>query len=243
MSKRDNEGDVIANRISLLEAKGQKLLASLYGSRPDWGTADGDAKTQVEDDDQDLKQNYAHDRIGVGGIVPKDIEDGSFTSRIRTSDDKLLQQLIGKKKAKAHITAKQEAARPNAASKAQHYKKLAAKKEESDDDEEGRAATFKSKRQKKKVKQEAKLPDSDDEDEEARAKRLEGGTVKVEEEISEEVATEAQADAKPIKKEEEEDEEAETTQSAPKKARTKPKSFLDEILAERSKKKSKKARA
>jgi len=62
MSKRNNEGDVIANRISLLEAKGQKLLASLYGSRPDWGTADGDAKTQVEDDDQDLKQNYAHDR-------------------------------------------------------------------------------------------------------------------------------------------------------------------------------------
>ena len=62
MSKRNNEGDVIANRISLLEAKGQKLLASLYGSRPDWSTADGDAKTQVEDDDQDLKQNYAHDR-------------------------------------------------------------------------------------------------------------------------------------------------------------------------------------
>ncbi|KAI4656154.1 hypothetical protein J4E93_000873 [Alternaria ventricosa] len=242
MSKRNNEGDVIANRISLLEAKGQKLLASLYGSRPDWGTADGDAKTQVEDDDQDLKQNYAHDRIGVGGIVPKDIEDGSFTSRIRTSDDKLLQQLIGKKKAKAHITAKQEAARPNAASKAQHYKKLAAKKEESDDDEEGRAATFKSKRQKKKVKQEAKPADSDDEDEETRAKRLEGGTVKQEEELPKKVATEAQAEAKPIKKEEE-DEEAEAIQPAPKKARTKPKSFLDEILAERSKKKSKKGKA
>ncbi|KAI4700752.1 hypothetical protein J4E81_003716 [Alternaria sp. BMP 2799] len=244
MSKRNNEGDVIANRISLLEAKGQKLLASLYGSRPDWGTADGDAKTEVEDDDQDLKQNYAHDRIGVGGIVPKDIEDGSFTSRIRTSDDKLLQQLIGKKKAKAHITAKQEAARPNAASKTQHYKKLAAKKEESDDDEEGRAATFKSKRLKKKVKQEAKPADSDDEDEETRAKRLEGGTVKEEEEDEvpkEQVTTVAHAGAKPIKKEEED--EAEATQPAPKKARTKPKSFLDEILAERSKKKSKKGKA
>jgi len=181
-------------------------------------------------------------RIGVGGIVPKDIEDGSFTSRIRTSDDKLLQQLIGKKKAKAHITAKQEAARPNAASKAQHYKKLAAKKEESDDDEEGRAATFKSKRQKKKVKQEAKPPDSDDEDEETRAKRLEGSARKENEQvIKEEVAAEAQADAKPIKKEEE-DEEAESTQPAPKKARAKPKSFLDEILAERSKKKSKKGK-
>jgi hypothetical protein len=62
MSKRNSEGDVIANRISLLEAKGQKLLASLYGSRPDWDTTDNAAKTQDEDDDQDLKQNYAHDR-------------------------------------------------------------------------------------------------------------------------------------------------------------------------------------
>lgn len=61
MSKRNNEGDVIANRISLLEAKGQKLLASLYGSRPDWDSGDSAAAPQ-DDDDQDLKQNYAHDR-------------------------------------------------------------------------------------------------------------------------------------------------------------------------------------
>jgi hypothetical protein len=61
MSKRNNDGDVIANRISLLEAKGQKLLASLYGSRPDWDTGDG-AATPQDEDDQDLKQNYAHDR-------------------------------------------------------------------------------------------------------------------------------------------------------------------------------------
>jgi hypothetical protein len=178
-------------------------------------------------------------RIGVGGIVPKDIEDGSFTGRIRTSDDKLLQQLIGKKKAKAHITAKQEAARPNAAGKVQRYGKPAAKKEESDD-EEGRAATFKSKRQKKKEKQEPKKVDSDDEDEETRAKRLEGSAAQENEEgPKDEITAEAQADAQPVKKEDD-DEEAEVTQPTPKKARTKPKSFLDEILAERSKKKSKK---
>ena len=170
MSKRTNDGDVIANRISLLEAKGQKLLASLYGSRPDWDTTNDATQSRDEDDDQDLKQNYAHDRIGLGGILPKDIEDGSFTRRIVTSDDKLLQQLIGKKKAKAHISAKQEAARPTAAAKAQQYRKQAAKKEESDDDDEGRTATFKSKRQAKKENQQAKKVDSDDEDEETRAK-------------------------------------------------------------------------
>jgi hypothetical protein len=185
----------------------------------------------------------SHSRIGLGGILPKDVEDGSFTSRIRTSDDKLLQQLIGKKKAKAHITAKQEAAlRPNAAAKAKQYAKPAAKKEESDDDEEGRAATFKSKTQKKKEKQGGKTVDSDDEDEETRAKRLDGSAAKEEEGVSnKEVATKVQVDAKATR--EDEDEGAEAIQPAPKKARTKPKSFLDEILAERSKKKSKKGKA
>ncbi|KAG9192967.1 hypothetical protein G6011_11701 [Alternaria panax] len=250
MSKRNNDGDVIANRISLLEAKGQKLLASLYGSRPDWDTTINDAtKSQDGDDDQDLRQNYAHDRIGLGGILPKDVEDGSFTSRTRTSDDKLLQQLIGKKKAKAHIAAKQEAARPNAAAKAQQYKKAAAaqKKEESDDEEEGRAATFKSKRRRNEEKREVRKVDSDDEDEEMRARRLGGGVangsvVKVEEGMEKEgTVADAQKEVELAKKEED-DEEAQVTQPAPKKARTKPKSFLDEILAERSKKKSKKAK-
>jgi hypothetical protein len=55
---------------------------------------------------------------------------------------------------------------------------------------------------------------------------------------------EVQADAKPVKREDDDEEaEADVTQPAPKKARTKPKSFLDEILAERSKKKSKKSKA
>ncbi|KAI1549144.1 hypothetical protein A1F97_01454 [Pyrenophora tritici-repentis] len=198
MSKRNNDGDVIANRISLLEAKGQKLLASLYGSRPDWDSVGSAAKTQNDDDDQDLKQNYAHDRIGLGGVLPKDIEDGSFTKRIPTSDDKLLQQLIGKRKAKAHIAAKQEAARSKPATKAQQYAKQNVAKKEESDEEEGRAATFKSKRQKKKEKQAPRKVDDD--------------------------------------------EEAEVAQPAPQRTKTKPKSFLDEILAERSKKKADKGK-
>ena len=55
MSKRNNDGDVIANRISLLEAKGQKLLASLYGSRPDWDSADSATKPQDDDPDTALE--------------------------------------------------------------------------------------------------------------------------------------------------------------------------------------------
>ncbi|XP_014556090.1 hypothetical protein COCVIDRAFT_100883 [Bipolaris victoriae FI3] len=241
MSKRNNEGDVIANRISLLEAKGQKLLASLYGSRPDWDTRDS-AATPQDEDDQDLKQNYAHDRIGLGGILPKDVENGSFTKRTLTSDDKLLQQLIGKKKAKAHIMAKQEAARPSAATKTHQYSKPAvAKKEVSDDEEDGRAATFKSKREGRKARKPPKALDSDDEDEETRAKRLAAGAKTEDREIKE-LTTETPVEDKSSEKVEEE-EEAEPAPPAPKKVKTKPKSFLDEILAERSKKKSKKNKA
>ncbi|RMZ71459.1 Proline iminopeptidase [Pyrenophora seminiperda CCB06] len=240
MNRRNNDGDVIANRISLLEAKGQKLLASLYGSRPDWDSADDSAaKAQDDDDDQDLKQNYAHDRIGLGGVLPKDIEDGSFTKRIPTSDDKLLQQLIGKKKAKAHIIAKQEAARPNAATKAkQHTKQSTAKKEDSDD-EEGRAATFKSKRQRKE-RQAPKKVDSDDEDEESRAKRL-ATSAQSADETKEDVVAGAQVDEKPTQ-DDDDDDDVKVTEPASRRIKVKPKSFLDEILADRSKKKASKGR-
>ncbi|KAF1830693.1 hypothetical protein BDW02DRAFT_533483, partial [Decorospora gaudefroyi] len=249
MSKRNNEGDVIANRISLLEAKGQKLLASLYGSRADW-SSDSAARSQEDDNDQDLKQNYAHDRIGLGGILPKDIEDGSFTKRTPTSDDKLLQQLLGKKKAKAHMAVKQEAARPSAAAKAQRYgKSLPTKKEESDDEEEGRAATFKSKRRKKEGKPVVTEVDSDDEDEEMRAKRLGGSTsnAKVDEDAfvsttnTETGAGGDQTRPDVTSKDDGDVNNAKAVQPAPKKTKAKPNNYLDEILAERSKKKQKKS--
>jgi len=171
-------------------------------------------------------------------VLPKDIEDGSFTRRIPTSDDKLLQQLIGKKKAKAHIAAKQEAARPNASTKVQQYVKQSAAKKDESDEEEGRAATFKSKRQKKKEKQTPRKVDSDDEDEESRAKRL-AATAKNGDAIKEVIITDTQVDDELTQSN---DYEAEVTPSASKRTKAKPKSFLDEILAERSKKKGNKGK-
>lgn len=197
-------------------------------------------------------------RLGVGSILPKDIADGSFTRRIPSSNDKLLVQLLGAKKAKAHIAAQQEAARPNASARAQRYGKPAVvKKDESDEEEEGRAATFKSKRSEKKMNREI---DSDDEDEEMRSKRLAANT-----NMAEQHATANNIDAgapptgsehseeapraeepvlnEPELKEPDVDSQTTTPKSAPRKSRAKPKSFLDEILAERSKKKSKKSQA
>lgn len=160
-----------------------------------------------------------------------DIADGSFTRRTLTSNDKLLEQLLGKKKAKAHLAAKAEAARPNASAKAQRYGQPAVvKRDESDDEEEGRAATFKSKRSRKTTsKPVVTRVDSDDEDEEMRAKRLAADLNSEKEEVLLEQLTEES-------KEGEKDDDVEEVKTVPRKSKAKPKSFLDEILAERSKK-------
>ena len=93
-------------------------------------------------------------------------------------------------------------------------------------------------RQKQKERQAPKKVDSDDEDEESRAKRL-AGTAKGEDETKEDMIADVQIDDKPAQ---DKDDEVEVTQLAPKRTKTKPKSFLDEILAERSKKKAGKGR-
>jgi hypothetical protein len=61
MSKRNSDGDVLANRLSLGLAKNQKLLASWMGSEPSAQSTEDTSKT--EDEDVELKQNfYGHDR-------------------------------------------------------------------------------------------------------------------------------------------------------------------------------------
>ena len=180
----------------------------------------------------------AYVRLGVGGILPKDIEDGSFTRRIPTSNDKLLEQLIGKKKAKAHLATRQDTKRPNA--KAQYGKRNIVKKEESEDEEEGRAATFSSKRKKAKVfTSAATKEDSDDEDEESRTKRLAAGG-----DYRNANAAAAASTATEVKDEDAEaHKQAGSTRSSKNvsgRGKMKSTSFLDEILAERSIKKKKK---
>lgn len=61
MSKRNIEGDVLANRLSLGLAKNQKLLASWMGTQPEAQPAND--TTKIEEDDTELKQDFfGHDR-------------------------------------------------------------------------------------------------------------------------------------------------------------------------------------
>jgi hypothetical protein len=52
MSKRNNEGDVVANRFNMMQANKQKLLASMLGPTPD---SHLEGKNSKEDEDDDFK--------------------------------------------------------------------------------------------------------------------------------------------------------------------------------------------
>jgi hypothetical protein len=165
----------------------------------------------------------------VGSAIPKDIADGSFTRRAPTSNDKLLEQLIGKKRAKAHLAAKQEAERASARQQPTWQQKKEEKKvEESEDEEEGRAATITSKRQRKDGVKGASKEKRAEEKVAAevvvdKASKAEEGEAVASKDISDD-----DIDLKPKKR--------------VKKSRAKPTSFLDELLAERSKKKKGKSK-
>jgi hypothetical protein len=164
---------------------------------------------------------------------PKDIEDGSFTKRTITSSDKLLEQLIGKKRAKAHLAAKQNATRLGAKPQQQKHDRSHAKKEESDDEEEGRTAAFKSKRRKTAFPKPDSVEAEKEQDGDVVPAATNGTILNGKGEGHEETDHKQQVDG--------EDDHATLAGTRPKSipSRSKPPatSFLDEILAERSKKK------
>ncbi|KAH7088088.1 hypothetical protein FB567DRAFT_331219 [Paraphoma chrysanthemicola] len=233
MSKRNSDGDVLANKLSLMQANSQRRLAAMLGPAPE-SYATTAAATQ-EDEDEDLKKEYADPEVlGIGGMRPKDIADGSFTRRTLTSSDKLLEQLIGKKKAKAHLAAQQNASRLGAKPQPFKHDRSHAKKEESEDEEEGRTAAFKSKRRRTAK---VKVEPADLEDEEQRGAVISSNGEKL---------PDGEGEAQQADSNQQEDDEEDVTppmrapKSIPSRSKPKATSYLDEILAERSKKKKKK---
>ncbi|KAJ4993904.1 hypothetical protein SVAN01_00381 [Stagonosporopsis vannaccii] len=231
MAKKDRFDDVLGNKFSLMNAKSSKLLSTWMGADQGQTTAPtGDVSEPAPDQDADLKQtDFGHDRLGVGSPIPKDIADGTFTRRAPTSNDKLLEQLIGKKRAKAHLAAKQEAERASARQQPAWQEQQTKKKEErveSEDEEEGRAAVIA-----------------------GRGRGGKGPKGRGNEKVgvaSEEPKGDGKSGEQIAKEEEEQEDEDDHVDLKPKKrvkkSRPKPTSYLDELLAERSRKKKSKGK-
>ena len=158
------EADIWLSRVNIAQARSQKLLQSWL---PKSG-AQTSSSTPAEDDDED-------DFVGMTessglGTAPKDSEfevDGVLKKRHASSNDKLLEQLLGKKAAAAKRNEQAQArqtksnialgrAAPVPVNGASTSAKPGASKEDDseDEDEPGRAATFTG----KKVTRDRNLP-------------------------------------------------------------------------------------
>lgn len=158
------------------------------------------------------------------------MQNGSLTRRPLTSDDKLLQQLLGKKAAKAHIAARQ-APKENNNTQKPALGPRNAQPEESDEEEDGRASTFKSKRRKIcQTNATGNIEECSDDPKKISDLERRGN--------ADECGLQASSE-KQLPKDDHDHDEDPSPQS-----RRKPKSasYLDEILAERSKRKKKKAK-
>lgn len=226
MADSTSDPDVIFNRLNLALARSQRVLNSWVPSKSvaeergqdNDNPPEEDFKSMLEKSGLESKSAYAED---------DDLPDGSFRRNKLSSNDRLLEQLLGSKAVQARKKSK-EASKSVSASRhaapTQHTtrQKASVGVDNDDDDEDGRAATFKSKKAKEFQKpadmntmtnEERTQPDTDDDDAKDIAPSQTMGT-----------------EAPPVIP-------SDTAQRATKR---KPTSYLDEMLAQRASKKSKK---
>ncbi|KAK4619735.1 hypothetical protein CLAFUW4_10894 [Fulvia fulva] len=222
--------DILITRQNIALARSQKLLQSWLPAK-----ASEQPTSAAADSDQDDFQGLG-EATGIGAKRKNedDSELGGILKRRRTDNDKLLENLIGKKAAQARKKSQEAEKSTHAARKPLESQKLKMfnKPAESEDEEEGRASAFTSKKQRRSQKN-ATMPvdavavaGADDED------TLNGDAEppdpREDAAVLKELAGQADIAA--------DDSEAEDPRPQKRKAG----SYLDELLAQKAKKKNKK---
>jgi len=225
MSK-DITSDVLENRVKAENARRARNFQLLMGRTPD----SNDQNETTQDIDEDADFDPFTDEGGLFSSrdrVDSGLPEGLFSGTKPRSNDKLLEQLLGKKAANAHRkTQKQQGIDTNGAghAAAKPLTKPAKRKVDDDDsgDEGGRAAAIKSKKPKT-----SKAPSQP----EAVPVQVTEDAVLIVNDDPEDVTVTEAAPPTPV--------------SPPPRraAKAKPASFLDELLSKKSKKKKMKANA
>jgi len=138
------------------------------------------------------------------------------------------------------MAAKLQAERSGAQPQTKPGKREVAKKDESDDEEQGRAATFKSKR--RKVAKTKPVPVSDDEGDLEQDALKEAAQDEPMQDEEQPQLTEAPPPTKKFYDDVELEPISKKKKAIPSRSKAKPTSYLDELLAERSKKKQNKTK-
>ncbi|KAL3436321.1 hypothetical protein BDV09DRAFT_193988 [Aspergillus tetrazonus] len=218
LSKADT--DVILNKANIALARSQRLVASWLPAAP--ATGEDNAKTDAElQKEEEEIFTAVPETLGLGAPLPTKAADGSWNRRELDSNDELRRQLLGRNYKR--VMAEKEKARQKTADPASknHASKGApghnqqgsgvGENEDIDDDDEGRAASI------------SKNASS--------RKRKVGGSA--------EPTTRTEGADSETKYKDSEEENTASSQGLRAKGRKKATSFLDEILAERSKKRKK----
>ena len=143
-----NDADVVMNRLNVALARSQRLINSWLPQNQTRESEDG----EVEADDDDEHFKPMSETGGIGSKVAFDDEglpDGAWQRKKLSSNEKLMEQLMGKKAARARVKSR-DAGKSISASRHAAPKPLLnamreqkRKAESEDEDEGGRAAAFK----------------------------------------------------------------------------------------------------
>ena len=168
MADQISQADIIFNRTNVALARSQRLIQSWLPTKP---ASEEEAVDQAQDEDEDEDFVGISETAGVGSkrkAEDEGLPDGAFRRKKLASNDKLLEQLLGKKAAQARK--KTQGANGNAVgdSHVAVKQKPAAVRQavESDDEEEGRAASFRSRKSKARHAPAPAPPVTDPRDEE-----------------------------------------------------------------------------
>ncbi|KAI7201039.1 hypothetical protein KC343_g2741 [Hortaea werneckii] len=230
MAKSNNEpseADIILNRTNVALARSQRLIQSWLPPKPSEESA-ATQSTPAEDDEDDFKG--LDETAGIGSkrtAEDEGLPDGALRRKKLASNDKLLEQILGKKAAqqKKKQDANKNSIKSSLPAKQvpmQHTRPQEPESEE--EEEEGRAAAFKSKKRKANppISRSTEPPIRDEGAQ--KSSKQEEGTRDNHDAVH---ATEPQ----PTKDEDSEDERP---------AKRKTGSYLDELLSQKASKKSKK---
>ncbi|GCB19525.1 hypothetical protein AAWM_02410 [Aspergillus awamori] len=230
MSASKSETDIILNKANVALARSQRLVASWLPAP----TADDQANSKKTEEELQREEDEIFtavpETLGVGAPLPTKAADGSWNRSELDSNDKLRKQLLGRNYQKVMAAKKASTAKGggnDAAVSTNPAKNGVAKAEEEDDDdeEEGRTALIGRKKAMPAKKRKAAEPQAQSESETIGG---ESGESKQTSDVGD--GSEAKAD---------QSDKQPGASSRPASRRKKATSFLDEILAERSKKRKK----
>ncbi|KAF2499953.1 hypothetical protein BU16DRAFT_577997 [Lophium mytilinum] len=247
-----SEADVVYNRMAVVHAKHQKLIASWLPPKTPEELANAKSEEELEREEKAIFAPVP-EVLGVGAPIPKDVADGSFKRKNLSSNDKLLTQLLGNKAAKAHLKSKQTSKHAVPTQKpASKPVKGPSRQDDSEDEEEGRSSMFKSKRHKS-----SKISPEDDTDHDADSRKKDfvkssnpDQPIKLPSSHSSTTTSTSKKRTRDADHDGSSDSSEETRKGTGTKKRSPPKregkqdkkhtNYLDEVLSERKKKKKKK---